>query len=763
VLAPARWRVEVVTRSAARGDVRVVDGRGAAAASPPAIAYPTVVVAPRWRETVAILRGVTVEVLDTRPRPSAHAPDEPALALRRDVPGRVLRIVEELLTLLAELGAPVAVDERIVVIIGPLRSDVAQAHPHAVYVSDQALDLLPTERLLRFHEVAIARALLDDLLTRALAPHLSPSARTWVPGTVAFALTEVWERRRDYRDEFAGDILRNFTFVPAIDRFLYTGQAAFGSQYFRGVEDVDPLRNHPERFHHELPRGRRIHAKLLDTLGPTRVAELYASWLRAPEQPFEAAAEAAYGHVLDWFFDQWIGPYPAVDYGIKQVASARAGAGWAHEITLEKRGLRPLVEPVQVLVKERGGREHRLVWNGELGPDAGRGAGLAAEPLAGVHVLRLQTDRPLRSVRLDPRARLQQTAFAPPNVDPRFDDRRPAAFRFLYTGAGLSIAASEIANATTASAAANAIAGFVSFEASLRRDLRRTGHFILLRNRESNLSGSAGVNFRFGAKANELRRRARVRLFGTIDWLSDRSLDTEGGVRLIQSLALIDDTRRSVWWPARGHQLWLEAAARQTLRGGEDPLSVDLLVDASYVQQVPIVHGHTLATLLDVRAVLPLRGPLEFRALQRAGGIGALSGYGADELFGRGVARVQAEYRHTFVDDLPVNALNLAWLRSLGGALFAGTASVSGCESFAGWLGPETWYGAVGYGLTANLQILGVTPQLVRVEVAVPLVRRTTQCLDRTLPDWLAQLQGLDDAAALLPPYNISLLFTQPF
>ncbi|MFY0531395.1 hypothetical protein [Nannocystis pusilla] len=90
-------------------------------------------------------------------------------------------------------------------------------------------------------------------------------------------------------------------------------------------------------------------------------------------------------------------------------------------------------------------------------------------------------------------------------------------------------------------------------------------------------------------------------------------------------------------------------------------------------------------------------------------------------------------------------------------------ASVSPCDTLRGWFGKESWYGQVGYGVTAFLQLLGVTPQFVRFDVAVPLVRRRTTCLDEVLPDYLADYQGVDPGSFQLPRVGVNLTFLQPF
>jgi hypothetical protein len=162
--------------------------------------------------------------------------------------------------------------------------------------------------------------------------------------------------------------------------------------------------------------------------------------------------------------------------------------------------------------------------------------------------------------------------------------------------------------------------------------------------------------------------------------------------------------------------------------------------------------------------VVPLRRAPEFRGLTRVGGIGGLSGYAADEVFGLALATAQIEYRHQFIDDLMLNLLHLGYLRGIGGVLYGGAATTSRCDSYGGWFSADSWYGHVGYALTARVFALGVTPQLFRVEASVPLVRRTgVSCLDKVLPDFLAERQGLSDPTQLLPPVNINVVFNHPF
>lgn len=776
VVAPARWSVDarfaavptwspgqVPTDSEARalaGDEIVV---AAAPVGGEVAGYPSVFWGPRWRRAREIHRGVKIEVLHMYWRPGDQVPAERKAQLYRDVPGHALKIAREAIDIAAAAGIEPPPDSPLVLVQGPLRAEVAQAHPTAVLLSDQLLQVWPGPRLQGFHLATAARATFDALAYGAYVGRHEPSTDLWLHDAVAVALLDVWRVRRAQRDEYASDILRRFTFVPVVDNFLYTGQAAFAQSYFRGSDDAAPIRLHPLYYAHELPTGRRIHEKLRDLLTPAQHEAFYEKIAADRAVDPVAAAEAAYGHSLGWFFDQWLAPYPAVDYAIHRVEStALPGGRRRHTITVRRVGERAPIEPVQVIAAERGGPRHFLVWNGEVRPDdpSTRSVG----PGVIEHVFTIETDRPLRAVTVDPRARLVEQPVERRNVDPLFNNRRPSSLRFVYTGFGFEASASEFLAGQTPAARLQAVSGRVLFEMSRRRDLGPIGHFAAHRDRESSAAFGGGVSLYFGDKINRRRRRSRVRLYTEIHSLNPRGLDQTGGVRFTQSAAIVDDNRKFSLWPDRGHRLSFGIYAAETIRFGARPdHRHSLRFAGSWVQVWPLAHQHTLASRIELEIMAPLVGPPEYRSLVRAGGVDGLGAYGGNEIFGRAVALAQLEYRHVFWSNFNINVLHLYWLRGIGGSLFTGVASVSGCDDYRGWFGRQSWYGQVGYGVTAFLQLLGVTPQFIRFDVGVPLVRRRTLCLGDTLPDHLAELQGIDPTQFQLPPVGVNLTFLQPF
>ncbi|MBL9102682.1 MAG: hypothetical protein JNL82_17180 [Myxococcales bacterium] len=734
----------VVTRETIGGDGR--------------LAYPSVYWGRRWRRAGQDYRGVHIEVLHTLWRPGDQVPSERRAQLYRDVPGHALLVARQTIDIARAAGLEAPLGSTMTIVQGPLRHNIAEYHPSSITLSDQFMQVWPGKRFMQFHTAVVARASLDLLTYGPLVGRHNPSVDLWLHDALAVALLDVWRVHRDQADEYALDIFRNFTFVPTVDNFLYSGQASFASAYFRGSDDVMPVRIHPLYFSHELPSGRRIHEKLGDLMTPSQRAQIYKHLVADPSADPRRLAEQAYGHQLGWFFDQWLAPHPDVDYSVRSVITTPDGSRFHHRITIGRDGTAPLLEPVQVLVQERGGRRHYLVWNGETIGDQHRGAEKSAS-----HTFDLVTDRELRAVSVDPRARLVETPLPPrANVDPLFNNRHPAGGRFIYSGIGVEVATAEFAAAETAAARLQAVSGRVLFEASNRRDIRRTGHLQFNRDREASVALGGGASLWFGKKVNRRRRIGRVRLFADVQWLNPESLDQVGGLRFNQSAAIVHDDRKFSLWPDRGHRLAFSVGAGQTLRL-DDERRYSLQFYGGWTQIWPLAHEHTLASRLELSIMAPLGTRPEYRSLLRAGGLDGLGAYGGNELFGRALALAQLEYRHFYARNLDWNLLHLLWIRAIGGALFTGVASMSHCDDYRGWFGKQSWYAQVGYGVTAQMQALGVNPQFIRFDVGVPLIRRQYTCLGNSHPTYLGELQGIPPAEYSLPPVGVNVTFLQPF
>jgi len=758
VLAPARWHLDVQMAPSRVGPQTLVvagDGR--------TVAYPVVAWGRPWHETTAYVRGVEVRVLSAHRRPSARVPDTWPLAYRRDAAGRMLRTAREVVEIVDAFGAGLPRGAPLVFVQGPFRAAPAAGHPGLVAVSDEAWEVLPAPRFLRFHEAAVARATARALLEPWVDARADPSTAAYLAGLLAEPVVAVWAEARAHPDEYARDVLRRLTFMPVVDRFLQTGQASFASSYFRQVQHGGARPLQPRAAFHRLPDGRFLAGKLADLLPDRAMAAALRTLAEDPGEDVRATFERAYGRRLDWFFDQWLGPPPRMDWGIADVRSRPVAGGYEHRVVLERRGERPIVEPVQVLVEARDGQRCYLVSPGQVRPQAAR---LADEPTEGRVSVSCRTRAPLRVVRLDPRFRTTESPMPPRyDVHPRWNNRVPPAPRFLYTGAGLFVSGAEFATAKTAAARWSALSAFAFFEASRRNDLAATGHLRVYHDRETWGGFGFGANLWGGPMVSGRRRQRRIGFFQTVEWLNGRTLDPRGGVRLVETIRLADDDRGFFMWPEHGRRFEAFVSARQTLRTGPPrDHRFDLLFGVSATRLLRAAVGHVFAFKLEGRMVVPLAGTgPEFRSLVRGGGGTGLRGYTGNELFGRAGVFLDAEYRHALVRNLHVNLAQLAYLREIGGVLLGGVASLSPCDRVRGIFGPGRWAGQVGYAVYGKLFLLGLTPQLVRVEVVAPLVRRASTCLGRRLPDYLAEIQGVGDPARLLPPVAVNVHFVQPF
>ena len=89
---------------------------------------------------------------------------------------------------------------------GPLRAQIAEAHPGVVVVSDQAFALFPHERFQQFHRDAIARGIAQALVERGFRGTHAPATDLWLSGAVGYALLQLWRTTHRSRDEYAHDI-----------------------------------------------------------------------------------------------------------------------------------------------------------------------------------------------------------------------------------------------------------------------------------------------------------------------------------------------------------------------------------------------------------------------------------------------------------------------------------------------------------------------------------------------------------------------------
>ena len=624
--------------------------------------------------------------------------------------------MQSAIDLLEELELPLPEGAEVHLVEVPLRTELADPQAGVILVSDQLYKLFPLARFRKFHSFQLVRAVFAVLAERRLADVEHPADLGWSPDVLASWLLDLYTLRTYRQKEFAKDILRWVSFIPAIDRILYAPQIPFASAYFNTLDDPTPTRDDLRRFSNTRPRGKVIYEKLRDLLGdePTQQA-MRAVWKGAP---VHETAETAWGQSsLNWFFTQWLRPYPEVNYHFELQGSEQAPNGrLKHRIRVIKDGNSPPIEPVEIRVTEWGGVRHELVWDGH----------------GNKTVLTVETERGIRSVILDPRGRLSEQITGD-NNDLRADNRRPGEVRFVYNNFGALFNFSTLKFDLS-----------VDFSFSRMYDVKNAFRLALYHSESTTIGGVLGYYRSFGKKITQSRLASAAAIVLRAARLDSsfarQGVEPQPGTRLSLQFALGHDNRFFPWEPWEYSSASMSVSYALTILDTSE-LFQQITVSGEVGHSFLITPGHSVALELRAAATFgDLRVPSQALFV---GGPDGLRGYLPDELPGRAYAMARGEYRHLVVRDLNVNLFYLAYLRGVAGAAFVEAAAIVPCDAtfFSGVKSAtdpnhdlvHNLFVDAGYSFQLVGDWLGVSQTRFNVEVAVPLIRRARSCFP--LPD----------------------------
>ncbi len=628
--------------------------------------------------------------------------------VREDRAGLILDATRRALDFAAELGLDPAdrdAQRPLTLIEAPLRHELVQVHGNVLLVSDRLFEIFPIERLRKFHRLELIRAILGSVVGRALR-RIEPDPDVDVSTEVmAVYLTEVFTLREFRRLEFARDLLRPLSFIPAVDQLIYAPLVASSSSYFGDPIDRDVVRDDVRRFSHGRSGGRLIYAKLLDLLGAPGMNRLGRTLL-GERVPLRQAAARVFGADMTWFWRQWLtGPPPRVNYRLSSVrttALPRLGFGVHVTIDVERQGA-DLLEPVEVRVVDRAGVNHDLAWR-ERGPK---------------HRFELDLPAGLASVEVDPRRRLVESAIGSLGTadDPLTDNRDPKKWRFIYSGFGALLDVTSL----TAS-----IAAVVTLKP--QHDLRNSVLLLAHHSLSTNFGLQTAYTRMFGRQADRNRLASGVGVgvaaslpnpaFGVA---STESLRPKW--RLSGSLFFDHDDRDYFIDPWRA--IGVGFGVHYSLTGLETGEQLSQFgTGVELLRLFELLPGHVLAMNLQGGVTF---GDIRVRSqLGQIGGPGGLRGYGAGELFGRGRAVGRIELRNRYVSDLDWNLGHFTSVRGFGGNLFFETGIVTSCDDLS--VGRNDVFYDVGYTFRVLHDAFGVYQQMLSVDVAVPLNRHDRVC-----------------------------------
>jgi hypothetical protein len=741
---PARAGHTRVTLRAPRPLALVVDGEpmvwpGAAAAvtvDSPDLPYATVVTDRVLRPDGIAVGGHLVRYLHRRARPPGSE-DRVLPYVREDTTAMVLAIAADALRFAdaalcdRDCGPEAASDPSrrlsLTLVEAPLRHQLAQVHGNVILVSDQIFGIFPAQRLRKYHRLELARAVLTAVVEAKLGASQPPADRDLATGVLGAYLTDLYALGVFHKIEYAPDLLRPFDFVPAVDQLLYAPLLASSSTYFGDVEDDDRVRDDVRRFADPAaPSPRLVYNKLLDLIGAARFPALARATL-AERRPLRRAAAEVFGADLDWFWRQWLGPRPRVNYRLETVRVTSGGAG-SHLVIEVRREGDAIREPVEVAVEDRSGARQTLRWD-----DA-----------APSHRFELDLAAGLKAVEIDPRGRLVETALGSLRAsdDPRYDDRQPLRWRLLYEGFGALLDVSALT---------------ANFEAAFllkpQHDLRHAFLLTAFHSETIDIGVGGAYFWNFGEQAD--KNSLTSSLLGGFNLsrinpsfgLGPGDGD-EPGYQVSGRVALIHDTRDFLYDPWRAVGASVGVGYALTLLDDGQRLS-QVGASGEALRLLELAPGHVLAldgvaaaTFGDIRLPSQLTG---------AGGPTGLRGFFADELLARAHLAASLQLRDDYVSGLDWNLLHFTTVRGFAGTVFADAAAITTCDGYA--LSGQRVYYDVGYSLRVLHDAFGVYQQMLSIDFAVPLNRHAQAgtCLGRT------------QTAESRPPFVVLVSFVPSF
>ncbi|MCZ6603264.1 MAG: BamA/TamA family outer membrane protein, partial [Planctomycetota bacterium] len=350
------------------------------------------------------------------------------------------------------------------------------------------------------------------------------------------------------------------------------------------------------------------------------------------------------------------------------------------EVVVRREGA-PIREPVEVEVRTFLGRSWRGRWDGK---------GTAG-------TVRIESEVPTWSSRIDPRKRLRETT--------RVDNQSPPSFKFLLNRFRVKI---DLNGRDHEASIGSTIV--------LNNDYRNR-YFLTLFSTEEQDGGMLGYQRSFGAAIDPTRYRQSLGLA-----LSITELDPDFASR---SSGRLND---------EGQVTPLHASYRiSTFQSSRNPLSgFSFGIGGEYAEKVfgsdfrywkAAMSGEVVFPLIRDRHILALRGTLG--AIQRegaptqllydVGGFSGVRGIRSGEFLGHYQWIAKAEYRFVILDHLRLHILTLGWLRRVQIAAFveAGNVSDRTNELFRG---EDTLIGA-GMGVRFHIDLFGINPTVWRFDV----------------------------------------------
>ena len=189
------------------------------------------------------------------------------------------------------------------------------------------MKIYPMKRVLKFHRLALLRAIAAGVVEARVRPLERAEDLAWAADAVGAYVADRYHVEVYLKREFAKEMLRPYSFIAEFDKLRWIPQVPFQEAYFHSAYERDLFRDDVRRFPSDWPFGKFIYGKLRALLGEAALVALFDDYLGGAGRPLRELAAARYGEDLGWFFTQWLGPHPAVNYKLTRAESAPLGGG----------------------------------------------------------------------------------------------------------------------------------------------------------------------------------------------------------------------------------------------------------------------------------------------------------------------------------------------------------------------------------------------------------------------------------------------------
>lgn len=601
----------------------------------------------------------------------------------------------------------------VTVVQAPIREALIEDGEGTTYLSDRAFKLFPT--IAQYHTSPIVRGLFYQLVFPQCSRRESSRDYDWVAKAVAWSWTERFMRENAYvhRDARTLGPVKLFSFLPTVDRVIYSPQFAFIDVFYDLIYPYDAVRDDALRFNHGRAHGRTVYAHLEDEVGSATAEKIALEYLYRNDLPLVALAEEVARKPLAEKFEQWIAPRPPVNYVLGEDRKHRTVEGYEYQVTVLREAEGPIAEPVELGVTTERNERLRLIWDG---PEK-------------AHDFTFRTQAPVAVLEVDPRGRLLETKLA--------DNRRPPYYKLVLTDWVVNYDFNNnqpegyIATQFRRSYGGN---NRYNFSAAFSHDSYGAGvSYTRLFGRlldRLRLSHGLSVGFDFNRLADDT---AVAQQAGSPD--TAVQIGPSGNITAL-GISYGFGNQVSFTNPLEGGGAGVSASWGSKYFGG-DWSYYQAGVGGSWIFKLHPSH------LLAVRSFIGLSGPegIPSQIHYFLGGIGGVRGLSFDEdrFKGRNIFLSSAEYRHFLTQDVDWN-LWIFRIREIQGALFTDAGRVTDTVQeranrivFGSSTQHTTWADLfdvrhfqtdVGYGIRFHIEWLGVNPALFRFDAAKSLTEQ---------------------------------------